>query len=101
MSAKKPDMKSLRDLGTVYLEKARGWSLIGFLALIVLLYGFVLLKINTLSNAQPSEDSITSQVKAARVPHIDQTVVSQLKSLHDNSVSVQALFDQSRSNPFQ
>ena len=66
-----------------------------------MLYGFVLLRINSLSNAQPSPESVTSQVKAARVPRIEQSVVNQLESLHDNSVNVQTLFNETRSNPFQ
>jgi hypothetical protein len=65
-----------------------------------LLYGFLLLRISDLANMQPSQDSVTSQVKAARLPHIDPAVVKQLHSLQDNSVNVQSLFDQVRNNPF-
>ena len=101
MNSKKPDMKSLRAQASLELEKARRFSAVGFIVLVALLYGFVLLRISSLSNAQPSEDSISGQVKAARVPHIDQSVVDQLESLHDNSVSVQALFNEARNNPFQ
>lgn len=82
------------------LDKARQFSALAFIIFVAVLYGFVLLRINSLSNQQPSPDSVTSQVQAARVPHIDQSVVKQLESLHDNSVNVQALFNQARSNPF-
>jgi hypothetical protein len=61
----------------------------------------VLLRINTLGSTQPSSDAVTSQVQAARIPHIDQSVVRQLQSLQDNSVSVKSLFNQARANPFQ
>jgi hypothetical protein len=101
LNTKKLDLKSLRAQAGLDIEKARRFSLIGFAALIVVLYGFVLLRINSLSNAQPSQESVTSQVKAARVPRIEQSVVNQLESLHDNSVNVQALFNDTRSNPFQ
>lgn len=83
------------------LQKARRYSLIIFLVFVGLVYGFVLFRIHSLSTAQPSADAVSSQVKAARIPHIDQTVVKQLQSLQDNSVSVKALFNQARNNPFQ
>ncbi len=72
-----------------------------FLLFVALLYGFVLLRISNLSNLQPPEEAVNSQVKAAALPHIDQSVVNQLQSLQNNSVNVQALFNQARNNPFQ
>ena len=67
-------------------KQIQPYSLLVFLLFVALLYGFVLLRINSLGNAQT---------------HIDQTVVNQLQSLQDNSVSVQTLFNQARNNPFQ
>lgn len=66
--------------------------------LVATLYGFILWRINVYSNA-PAATSNSTQ-SAAR-PHIDPATVSKLLSLQDNSVSVQALFDQARQNPFQ
>jgi len=83
------------------LPVARRYALAGFIVFVALVYGIVLLRLNSLNNQQPTEDQVTSQVKAARIPHIDQSVVQQLQSLQDHSVSVQALFDQARNNPFQ
>ena len=82
-------------------KKLRPYSLLAFLVFVALLYGFVLLRISTLSGLQPSSDAVSSQVKAANLPHIDQSVVDQLQSLQDHSVSVQTLFNQARNNPFQ
>jgi len=84
--------------------KLRGlgrYSVIFFLIFVALIYAFVLLHINDLSSAQPSDQAVSSQVQAAHVPHIDQSVVKRIQSLQDNSVSVQSLFDQARNNPFQ
>lgn len=85
----------------VWLRKARRYSVMIFVACVLVVYGALLFRIHSLNATQPTADQINSQVKAARVPHIDQTVVRQLQSLEDNSVNVQALFDQARSNPFQ
>lgn len=72
-----------------------------FVVFVISLYGFLLLSVNSLSNAQPLAEDVTNQINAAAIPHIDQSVVKQLQSLQDNSVNVQSLFDQARSNPFQ
>jgi len=84
--------------------KIRGlghYSIIFFLIFVALIYGFVFLHISSLNSTQPSDQAVSSQIKAAHVPHIDQSVVKQIQSLQDNSVSVQSLFDQARNNPFQ
>ena len=94
-------LRDLSDKITTALRVVKPYSLFIFLAFVLCIYGFVLLRTHELNNQQPSEDAVASHVKAARLPHIDQTVVQQLKTLHDNSVSVQSLFNQSRSNPFQ
>jgi hypothetical protein len=101
MNDKKLDLKALQAKADLWLRRARRFSLLLFIGFIAILYGFVLLRINSLSNVQPSPESVTSQVKAAGVPHIDESVVQQLESLHNNSVNVQALFNDARNNPFQ
>jgi len=85
----------------VQLRKLTHYSVAFFLVFVVVLYGIVLLHIKSLNNTQPSEQSVSSQVKDANVPRIDQSVVKQIQSLQDNSGSVQSLFDQARNNPFQ
>jgi len=77
------------------------YTIILFFLLLVAVYGFVLLKINSLSNAQPNNSAVSSQAQTVAIPHIDPNVVKQIQNLQDNSVSVQALFNQARTNPFQ
>jgi hypothetical protein len=101
MNNKKFDLKILQAKAEQWLRSVRRFSLPLFIGFVAILYGFVLLRINTLGNVQPSPESVTSQVKAAGVPHIDESVVQQLESLHNNSVNVQALFNDARNNPFQ
>lgn len=82
-------------------KKLRQYSITAFVLLVVVIYGFLFFRITSLSGQEPTEEQITSQVQASQIPHIDKSVVKQLQSLEDNSVSVQALFNQARSNPFQ
>lgn len=83
------------------LQRARRYSFIIFLVFVACTYGFMILRINTLNNEQPSPQTVNSLVKSDRIPRIDPAVVQQLQSLQDNSVNVQALFNQARNNPFQ
>ncbi len=101
MSTKKPNFRVTIDKLMTRFSGVRRYGLAVFIVFISLLYGFVLFRINSLNSAQPSQDAIAAQVKAARVPHIDQAAIQQLQSLQDNSVSVQTLFNEARSNPFQ
>ena len=101
MTKDKLNPKSLIEKCTGALRQARRYSYFIFLVFVALLYGFVMFRISSLGSEQPSSAAVSSQVQAAQVPHIDKSVVKQLQSLQDNSVSVQSLFNQARSNPFQ
>jgi hypothetical protein len=101
MNKSKLDTKALIDKLLVSLQKLRRYTILAFLVLAAAIYAFIFFRISSLSNAQPTADQVSSQVQASRVLHVDKTVVKQLQSLQDNSVSVKALFDQARTNPFQ
>lgn len=101
MNKSKLDTKGLVDKLLASLPKLRHYAILAFLILVAAIYGFIVFRISNLSNAQPTADQVSSQVQASRVLHVDKTVVQQLQSLQDNNVSVKALFDQARANPFQ
>jgi hypothetical protein len=94
---------NVKDLGPQLLaafQKLNRYAGILILLLVAGVYGFVLLRINQLSNVQPSESDISAQSASATIPKVDPHVVNQLESMKDNSVNVQTLFDQARGNPF-
>lgn len=72
-----------------------------FFLLVAGVYGFVLFRISTLNNIQPSGDDVSAQAAATSIPKVDPKIVKQLETLKDNSVNVQTLFDEARQNPFQ
>ena len=101
MSKDKLSIRKLKTkLGSV-TAKLHRYNLLMFIAFLAILYGFLLFRVNSLSNTEPSSTEVSKQFKPGQVLRIDPTVVKQLESLQDNSVSVQALFDEARSNPFQ
>jgi hypothetical protein len=94
------NLKALLSKANGLLDEAKKYSFLAFLIFVAILYGFVFFRINSLKNTEPSDSDVTSQVQAAHIPRIDQGLVKQLKSLQDNSVSVQTLFNDARNNPF-
>lgn len=97
----KPSSQSLASRLTSLETYAAHYSVLLFLLLLLVVYGFVVFRIMSYSNVEPSQGEITSQVKAAATPRVSPTVVQQMLSLQDHSVDVKALFDQARNNPFQ
>jgi hypothetical protein len=97
---KKIDLKTIIASLQGVFQQARHYSLALFLVLVFVLYGFLMYRINLLSQAQPSSVTV-NQAGAAQSLRIDQNVIHQLQSLQDNSVSVKTLFNDARSNPFQ
>lgn len=91
-------LKPLLGKGLVVISR---YASILFFLLIAGVYGFVILRINTLSNIQPSQSDIDAQTTSTPIPRVDPKVAEQLESLEDNSVNVQALFNEARNNPFQ
>ncbi len=93
------------DLGTLstqfsgLLKKLRGYSGLTFFLAVAVLYGFILWRINVYSSVPANQAEENAHL--ATQPHVDQTTVQKMLDLQDNSVNVQALFDQARQNPFQ
>jgi hypothetical protein len=93
------DLKDLPKQLSALGHKSAPYVPILFFILVAITYGFILLRITTLSNAQPSDTEISTKVSEL-TPHIDKTAASQLQSLENNNVNVQTLFNQARANPF-
>lgn len=96
------DLKAIGPFARQAVSASLRYGGILFFVLVALVYGFVIFRINTLSNAQPTDGDIsaTAQSKSTAIPAIDPKVVQQLQDLKDNSTNVQSLFDQARDNPF-
>jgi hypothetical protein len=85
-------------LGNVF-RKVSGYRVFIFFLLVTGVYGYIIWRINTFSNTPASTSEKSSQTVAQ--PRIDAATVQKIKSLQDNSVRVQSLFDEARQNPFQ
>lgn len=81
--------------------QAKRYAALFFCVFLAVIYGFVLYRVQVLNTSEPSPTAVATQARTASVPHIDPVVLKQLQQLQDNSVSVQTLFSEARSNPFQ
>lgn len=85
------------ELRTKLLQLKR-YAVLLFAVFVLSLYGYLIMQTHKAANVQPGA---ARDVVIKRTPHIDPAVVDQLQQLQDNSVSVQALFNEARTNPFQ
>lgn len=81
------------------LHQIMHYRIIIFFAVVALVYGFVVWRVNTLVHVEPTPSQVASELSSTS-PKIDQATVDKINQLQDNSVNVQALFDQARQNPF-
>ncbi len=83
------------------INKFRRYKTFIFIIGLLTIYGFLVLRINTLNSREPNDDDITAKLKTVSRPKIDQTIVDKIQQLQDNSVQVKSLFNSARNNPFQ
>ncbi|MDQ5885984.1 MAG: hypothetical protein QG628_381 [Patescibacteria group bacterium] len=87
------------------IKPALGWlkkhSTVVGIVLVLCLYGWIVIEINSLSRREPSEDAINEKLQTIKRPRIDQKTIDKIEQLQDNNVQVEALFKSARENPFQ
>jgi hypothetical protein len=76
------------------------YIIIIFIVLVVGVYGYIINGFDSAFNQAPNASEVQSSSNSFVLIHINQQVINQINSLRNNSVNVQALFQQSRNNPF-
>ena len=66
----------------------------------MIIYGALVLEINHLSGAEPTQAQLDAKLKTVQRPTIDQPTLDKIQQLQDQNIQVQTLFDQARQNPF-
>jgi len=95
------DFKTLPAKFVPVLHWLKRYRVILFIVALVGLYSVLVLRINMLNNQVPDDNAVTTELQAVHPPKLDPTIVTKIQQLQDNSVDVQALFNQARNNPFQ
>lgn len=95
----KLDFNTLPSLILARLAVLKRYRLIIFIVFVVGIYGYLVLQINSATSVEPATSQEVTAAQSS--PKLDPEVVKQLQELQDNSVSVKALFNQARTNPFE
>lgn len=93
------DVKSIGPMLRAWLRKVKPYAGVALFLLFAGVYGFMLVRINALSNPSINESDVQAQAQVT--PRINAKDADQLEKLEDNSVNVQTLFEAGRKNPFQ
>lgn len=83
------------------INKLKGY--LGFICIILALgaYTFIVYRIHTIVNTQPSDTEVVERLETVSQPQIDTEAVEKIKQLETRNVEVQAIFEEARDNPFQ
>lgn len=95
------DFRKLSNKLLAFGQKVRRYIAIIFIVVLVSMYSFLVLRINSLASSEPSEEEVIEKLLTVKRLRIDQSAVDKISQLQDNNVSVKVLFDQFRDNPFQ
>ena len=79
-------------------SKYRRHTVFAVILVVLFIYVLVVLKINQLSNAEPTADQETIVTNA--IPKIDGNAIKQIQALENSNTQVHALFEKARNNPF-
>ena len=73
--------------------------LIGILVIIGL-FGFIVMRIYLLSTAEPSQSQVDEKLNSYKPVRLDPQIVTLFRGLQDRNISIESLFDNGRTNPF-
>jgi predicted negative regulator of RcsB-dependent stress response len=69
--------------------------------IILAIFGFLVWRIGSLANAEPTSSAVDEALVTVKRPRIDPNAISALQDLQGHNVDIQSLFPTSRNNPFQ
>ncbi len=82
------------------INKFRRYSPLLFMIVLVGVYGFLMYRVNTLTNKEPDDEAILQKLNTVKRPKIDQAAIDKINQLQGQNVEVKTLFDTARNNPF-
>lgn len=78
----------------------RRYAVMIFIIGFVGVYAYLVMRVNTLVQTEPSESQLDEKLKDIKRTKIDEEAVMNIMRLRDQNVEVEALFEEARDNPF-
>jgi hypothetical protein len=95
------DIKQISGVARSLLKKVRQYATFSFIVAVLLIYSFLILRINVLTQSEPSDEVVNEQLNTVKRLKIDQDSINKIEQLEDQNIDVQSLFNKARDNPFQ
>lgn len=83
------------------LKLINRYSFIIFLIIFASLAGYLVTRIGYLSSLEPSQIQIDQKLENVKRPTTDTESILKLKELEGRNISIESLFDNGRTNPFE
>lgn len=71
-----------------------------FLAIVAIIFGFLIWKIGSLAGATPNQDALDEKLLSVVRPRIDPEGIKKIEDLQAQNINIQSYFSD-RNNPFQ
>ncbi len=94
------DIKQLSSKVAPILKKVNKYRILIFILCLAFVFGFLLIKINSYAQIEPTEDAVAEKLTTVQRPKIDEKALERIKQLEDQNIEVQTIFKQARDNPF-
>ncbi len=94
------NLKSIVTKLVPVLDRIKKYGAFAVCVIILGVYAFLILDINTMSQAEPTDTAVQEKLKTITVPKLDEATLKKINDLQDQNVQVKSLFDQARDNPF-
>lgn len=77
------------------------YRIILFAFIIAIIMGFMILRISQMSTMEPSVQQKNDALQSVKVVKIDESAINVIKQLESKDITIEALFDPGRYDPFQ
>lgn len=94
------DVKQILPKLQALLEKGKKYIVLIVIVIVAFIFSFLVLRIRSYANTEPTEDQVTEKLTTVQRPKIDKNAIGKIQQLEDQNVEVQSLFEQARDNPF-
>ncbi len=81
--------------------KAYRFRVVLFVMAVATIYGLILYRINVYANVEPDAVDLSTKLTEVKRVSIDQEATSKIQDLENRDITIEALFDNGRDNPFQ
>lgn len=95
------DLSSITTFANGILDFLKRYAVLIFFVALCGVYGFLAYRINSLTNADPTDEAIAEKLDAVTRPRIDEESISKMRELEEENIEVETLFKEARKNPFK